>query len=112
RGGGASGGLGMRREGGGSASGVAERPIPVFGCRDGVVSCRYIRNQINAGAVKRGIPLTAIERASLDYLDEVTRRPDLRLDMDLEPGDIQLCNNYTILHLRTRLVDGPDAPQK
>jgi hypothetical protein len=29
-------------------------------------------------------------------LDEVTRRPDLRLDMDLEPGDIQLCNNYTM----------------
>jgi len=102
----------IRREEALSASGVSERPIPVFGCRDGVVSCRYIRNQINAGAVKRGIPLTAIERAALDYLDEVTRRPDLRLDMDLEPGDIQLCNNYTILHSRTEFVDGPEPDQK
>src|SRR5215467_10895980 len=102
----------IRREEALSPSGVSERPIPVFGCQDGVVSCRYIRNQINAGAVKRGIPLTAIERASLDYLDEVTRRPDLRLDMDLEPGDIQLCNNYTILHSRTEFVDGPEPDRK
>ena len=50
--------------------GVSERPIPVFGCRDGVVSCRYIRNQIDAGAVKRRVPLTPLEKAALDHLDE------------------------------------------
>ena len=102
----------IRREEALGTGGVSERPVPVFGCRDGVVSCRYIRNQINAGAVKRGVPLTAIETAALDYLDETTRRPDLRLDMDLEPGDIQLCNNYTILHSRTGFVDGPEPHQK
>jgi len=102
----------IRREEALTGSGVSERPVPVFGCRDGVVSCRYIRNQINAGAVKRGIPLTTIERAALDYFDEVTRRPDLRLDMDLEPGDIQLCNNYTILHSRTEFIDGPEPDRK
>src|SRR6266545_6312013 len=42
---------------------VSERPIPVFGNQGDVVSCRYIRNQINAGAVKRGVPLTPIEQA-------------------------------------------------
>jgi hypothetical protein len=102
----------IRREEALSASGVSDRPVPVFGCRDGVVSCRYIRNQINAGAVKRGVPLTAIERAALDHLDETTRRADLRLDMDLRPGDIQLCNNYTVLHSRTGFVDGPEPHQK
>jgi len=102
----------IRREEALTGGGVSERPIPVFGCRDGVVSCRYIRNQINAGAVKRGVPLTTIERAALDYLDEVTRNPDLRLDMDLEPGDMQLCNNYTILHSRTEFLDGPEPHQK
>ena len=77
-----------------------------------MVSCRYIRNQINAGAVKREVPLTTFERAALDHLDEQTRRADLRLDMDLEPGDIQLINNYTILHSRTGFVDGPEPHQK
>jgi hypothetical protein len=102
----------IRREAALTERGVSERPIPVFGARDGVVSCRYIRNQINAGAVKRGVPLTTLEQAALDYLDELTRRPDLRLDMDLQPGDIQFINNYTILHSRTGFVDGPEPHQK
>jgi hypothetical protein len=102
----------IRREAALTERGVSEKPIPVFGCRDGVVSCRYIRNQINAGAVKRGVPLTSLEQAALDYLDECTRRPDLRLDMDLEPGDIQFINNYTTLHSRTGFVDGPEPHQK
>jgi hypothetical protein len=102
----------IRREAALTERGVSERPIPVFGTRDGVVSCRYIRNQINAGAVKRGVPLTALEQATLDYVDELTRRADLRLDMDLEPGDIQFINNYTILHSRTGFVDGPEPQQR
>ena len=102
----------IRREAALTERGVSDRPIPVFGCKDGVVSCRYIRNQINAGAVKRGVPLTTFELAALDYLDELTHRADLRLDMDLEPGDIQLINNYTVLHSRTGFVDGPDEHQK
>ena len=76
------------------------------------MSCRYIRNQINAGAVKREVPLTTIEKAALDFLDEQTRRADLRLDMDLQAGDIQFINNYTILHSRTGFVDGPEPHQK
>ena len=102
----------IRREAALTERGVSERPIPVYGQQDGVVSCRYIRNQINAGAVKREVPLTTFERAALDFLDEQTRRPDLRLDMDLQAGDIQFINNYTILHSRTGFVDGPTPDQK
>ena len=102
----------IRREAALTERGVSDRPIPVFGYRDGQVSARYIRNQINAGAVKREVPLTTLEKAALDFLDEQTRRPDLRLDMDLQPGDIQFINNYTILHSRTGFVDGPEPHQK
>jgi hypothetical protein len=102
----------IRREAALTERGVSDRPIPVFGNAGEVVSCRYIRNQINAGAVKRGVPLTTLEQAALDYLDEQTRRPDLRLDMDLAAGDIQFVNNYTVLHSRTEFVDGPELHQK
>jgi TfdA family taurine catabolism dioxygenase TauD len=102
----------IRREAALTSHGVSERPIPIFGYADGMVSCRYIRNQINAGAVKRGVPLTTLEAAALDHLDAQTRRADLRLDMDLQPGDIQLINNYTILHSRTGFVDGARPEQK
>lgn len=102
----------IRREAALTERGVSDQPIPVFGQKNGVVSCRYIRNQINAGAVKREVPLTAIEKAALDYFDEQTRREDLRLDMDLQAGDIQFINNYTVLHSRTGFVDGPEPHQK
>jgi hypothetical protein len=102
----------IRREEALGSKGVSDRPVPVFGAKDGVVSCRYIRNQINAGAVKRETPHTTLEKAALDFLDEQTRRADLRLDMDLQPGDIQLCNNYTILHSRTGFRDGPERHQQ
>ena len=102
----------IRREAALTERGVSERPIPVFGYRDGVVSCRYIRNQINAGAVKREVELTTFEKAALDFFDEQTRRADVRLDMDLQPGDIQFINNYTILHSRTEFLDGPEPHQK
>jgi Taurine catabolism dioxygenase TauD, TfdA family len=102
----------IRREAALTERGVSERPIPVFGYAKGMLSCRYIRNQINAGAVKRQVPLTTLERAALDLLDEQTRRADLRLDMDLQPGDVQLINNYTILHSRTGFVDGELPHQK
>jgi hypothetical protein len=102
----------IRREAALTERGVSERPIPIFGHRDGIVSCRLIRNQINAGAVKRGVPLTTLEKEALDFLDQQTRRADLRLDMDLQRGDIQFINNYTILHSRTGFVDGPEPHQK
>ena len=102
----------IRREAALTSRGVSDRPIPVFGARDGIVSCRYLRNQINAGAVKREVPLTRLETAALDFFDEQTRRADLRLDMDLQPGDIQFINNYTVLHSRTGFVDGPLPNQK
>jgi TfdA family taurine catabolism dioxygenase TauD len=102
----------IRREAALTERGVSDRPLPVFGARDGVVSCRYIRNQINAGAVKREVELTTFETAALDFFDEQTRRADVRLDMDLQPGDIQFINNYTILHSRTEFLDGPEPHQK
>lgn len=94
------------------AKGYTEKPIPVFSWRDGKLSSRYLRNQINAGAVKRQEPFTSVQKAALDYFDELTHRPDLHLAMDLQEGDIQVCNNYTILHSRTGFVDGPEPHQK
>jgi hypothetical protein len=102
----------IRREEVFTGTGISERPVPVYGAKDGVVSCRYLRRQIDSGAERRGVPHTAFEKAALDYVDELTSREDLRLDMDFAPGDIQLCNNYTILHSRTSFIDGPEPHQK
>lgn len=96
----------IRREEALTGKGVSEKRIPVFGHAEGVISSRYLRNQINAGAVKLGVPLTAMETEALDFMDATTQRPDLRLDFMLEPGDMEFANNYSTLHSRTEFTNG------
>jgi len=84
---------------------ISARPIPVFGCADGFISCRLIRNQINAACEKMGKPLSTLEKQALDFLGLLAYSDAFHLDMDLQLGDIQVCNNYTILHSRTEFED-------
>ncbi len=86
--------------------------MPVFGARDGHVSVRLVRNQINAAAAKSGVPLEPLEKAALDLVDELAYDASVHLDMDLQLGDIQFCNNYVILHSRTAFEDYPEIERR
>ena len=97
------------REAADSPNGVTARRIPVFSRAGGLVSCRFIRNPIETGAQRRGIPLTEAEREALELMSTLSAREDMRLDMMLEPGDMQFCNNYVVSHARTDFADWPDA---
>jgi hypothetical protein len=50
--------------------------------------------------------------AACDVFDSILADPDLRLDMLLEPGDIQFANNYAVLHSRTGFEDHEDPAQR
>lgn len=89
----------IRREAALTDSPVAPHRVPVFGAKDGLVSSRLIRNQINAAFAKTATAPTSLELDALDMVDRIAQDPDIHLDMDLQLGDIQLCNNYTV---RTR----------
>jgi Taurine catabolism dioxygenase TauD, TfdA family len=83
--------------------------VPIFSVHEGVLSSRCSRNTIES-ARKMGIAkYTELEIEALLYLDHLAAREDLRLDMDLERGDIQFINNYTTLHSRTEYLDHDDA---
>jgi hypothetical protein len=53
-------------------------------------------------------PLTAEQVELLDTYDAIAAEPQFHLDMDLQPGDVQLLSNHTILHARTAFEDWPD----
>jgi len=81
---------------------------PIFSYHDGKLSCRYLRQYIELGQQLRGVPLSKVEIEALDLFDSIMGNPDLRLDMLLEPGDLQFANNYTVLHSRTGFEDYDD----
>jgi hypothetical protein len=95
-----------RGEHGAGESPLSANPIPVFGFHDGLLHCMYNRNPIE-WAEREGVRLTPLDREALDYLDSVLARPALQLAMELEPGDVQILNNFTILHSRTEFEDRP-----
>ena len=100
------------REAADSAEGVSARPIPVFSRQSDVLSCRFIRNPIETAAQRRGVPLTEAEREALELMSNLSAREDMRLDMMLEPGDMQFCNNYTTAHARTEFEDWPEPERR
>src|SRR5258707_7314575 len=101
-----------RREAALTESPVTPPRLPVFGARNGLVSVRLVRNQIRAACTKTGVPLEPIEEAALDVSDELAYDAAIHLDMDLEQGDIQFCNNYVILHSRTAFEDYPEIERR
>jgi hypothetical protein len=102
----------IRREAALGTEPVTPHRIPVFGARDGLISARLIRNQINAASTATGRPLDPLERDALDFLDSLAHDPDVHLDMDLQVGDMQLINNYTVLHSRTEFEDFPEPERR
>lgn len=85
---------------------------PIFSYHDGKLSCRYMRQYIELGQDLRGLPMSRVETAACDVFDAVLAEPALRLDMMLEPGDMQFANNYAVLHSRTRFEDHDDPRER
>ena len=81
---------------------------PIFSHHQGKLSCRYLRQYIELGHEIRNQPLSRVEIEALDLFDAVIHREDIRLDMMLEPGDLQFANNYAVLHSRTGFEDHDD----
>ena len=87
--------------------------IPVFNYHDGLVSAIYQRQYIESARRFPGVPpFTPLQIEALDLLDQLANDPKLNLMMELEPGDIQLVHNHTILHDRTAFEDYPEPERK
>jgi len=85
--------------------------MPVFH-RDGDrVVARYLRRFVNDSQRHPGAPrLTDRQVRALDLFDDVLQRPGVSHEMELRVGDVQLIDNFRILHARTAFVDPPHAP--
>ncbi|MBO9516417.1 MAG: TauD/TfdA family dioxygenase [Variovorax sp.] len=91
---------------------VTATPIPVFEYNNGRVNCAFAKKIIETGARKRGVPLTPLQQAAIDYVHDLGTREDMRIDMMLEPGDIQIINNYITLHSRSNYIDHDDGRKR
>ncbi|AZW32508.1 taurine catabolism dioxygenase, TauD/TfdA family [Bordetella bronchiseptica MBORD675] len=86
--------------------------VPVFTEHQGYLNVLYKRRYIVTAQRFPDIPrLTPEQVEALDIFDRLCADPALQLSFSMQPGDIQIGNNYSILHSRTKYVDHDD-PQR
>ena len=86
-----------------------EKPVyslPLFEVESGNLFCNWNRNRVQSAQNIEGVPeLSKLQKETMDFLDEILTRPELMYTMYLEPGDMQIINNYRMLHSRTGYLD-------
>jgi hypothetical protein len=87
--------------------------IPVYNDYAGCLSVLYSRTYINSSQrFPEARRLDPEDVEALDMFDALANDSDLRLDMQLRPGDMQFVHNHTILHDRTAFEDWPEPERK
>src|SRR5690606_18989719 len=83
-----------------------------FNFYEGKLSALYKRVYIEMAQRFPEVPrLTEEQVAALNLIDEICNEPDMQLSFMMEPGDIQIGNNYSIFHSRTKYQDH-DNPEE
>lgn len=95
-----------------------EGGVPAFP----VAPCRYANGELrsfwqsdyyrSAPQFKHVPDLSDDEHDLLDTYDSIANSEEFYLDMDLQPGDVQLLSNHTQLHARTGFEDWPQAQDR
>ncbi len=85
---------------------------PIFSFHEGKLSCRYLRQYIELAHDMVGHPLSRVEIEAFDLFDSIMHGEKLRIDMMLEPGDLQFANNYMVMHSRTEFEDFTEQDQR
>jgi hypothetical protein len=72
------------------------------------MSCYYHPLLWKLASRRMGVALPEALNEAVQYFDEVARRPDIRAEFMLEPGEILFWHNFLCLHSRTAFKDSPE----
>ena len=78
---------------------------PVFVFENGKLHCRYLRNYIISGHELENVPLSSLQKDSIDLLEQITQVPENILSYDLKTNDMIFFDNHRMLHGRTEFED-------
>ena len=82
----------------------SRRKVPVYCCVDGKVSC-FNNRVFYAKPEEAGEPFPPLLTEALAYMGEIGRRPEVRADFTMQPGDIAFWHNFQVMHSRTAFHD-------
>jgi len=89
----------------GTEDAISDGDVPLLSCIDGKISALYSRRYVKEAADQLGIDYPPDFAEALDYFEMLAQRPDLRLEFQLQPGEMMVWNNFAMLHARTAFQD-------
>lgn len=93
--------------------GLKIQSIPIMNVHDGKVSALYKRRYIETAQRFDEVPkLSSQQIEALELFESLCRDPEVQLSFSMQPGDVQVGNNYGILHSRTKYQDHVDPDLK
>ncbi len=87
-------------------------PIPPCRAERGRLRTFYHSDYFRSVVRHADVELNPKDLELLDLYEAIASRDDLYLDLILEPGDLQLLSNHTILHARTAYQDYPEPERR
>jgi hypothetical protein len=86
--------------------------VPIFACREGLLSVQHAGDRTFIAPEKTGVPITEEEREAVDYFEEVAEREDIRYEFRIEAGECFFANNLIHLHARSAIENSPDPRER
>ena len=87
--------------------------LPIYTRHDGHLSILLKPEYILSAQRFDDTPrLTGAQSEALELFHAVTREPGVALEFDLQPGDVLLASNHTVMHGRTEFEDAPSPEDR
>ena len=94
-------------------SSLSREKVPVFSARGANnLSCYYIPEPIQRAIDREKVEYSEVATRARDLIEEIPHRPEMKLTMDLEPGDLQIIDNRSLLHARADYEDWPELERR
>ena len=93
--------------------GLKVQSSPILNFFDGKLSVLYKRRYLMSAQRYPDVPrLTTAQEEAIALVEAICNDPATQLNFYMEPGDIQIANNYSVLHARTKYQDHDDPAQR
>jgi len=94
-------------------TGLKIQTCPIFNFHQGFLSVLYKRRYLFSAQRFPEVPkLTEQQIEALDLFEEICNDPNVQLSFYMEPGDLQIANNFSVLHSRTKYQDHSDPKER
>jgi hypothetical protein len=94
-------------------TGLKVQVSPILNFFAGRLSALYKRRYLMAAQRFPEVPrLSAAQEQAVQLVEDICNDPEIQLSFYMQPGDVQIANNYSVLHARSSYEDHDDPAER